>query len=77
MNEKFLACVAKTLSVAPEQLNLDMKPGDLPKWDSLGHLKILMNLEKEFGIRFATREMQGLTDLRSIQEAVVAKTSGA
>lgn len=37
---------------ATVQLRDDMKPGDLPDWDSVMHVAIIMAAEKEFKIKF-------------------------
>lgn len=38
----------------------DLSAGDIPGWDSLAHLNIVITVEKAFGIRFAAAEIAGL-----------------
>ena len=38
----------------------ELSAGDVPNWDSLAHLNIVIAVEKAFGIRFAAAEIAGL-----------------
>jgi acyl carrier protein len=40
----------------------DMTADDIPGWDSLGHLNLIIAIEKRFGIKFATAEISRLKD---------------
>lgn len=53
----------------PEGLALsdDDGPGTTPAWDSVGHLNLIMTIEAEFGITFATAEIPELRTLRKIR----------
>ena len=39
-----------------------MTAADVPGWDSLGHLNLVIALEKRFGIRFAAAEISRLKE---------------
>jgi acyl carrier protein len=39
-----------------------MTAGDVPGWDSLGHLNLVIALEKRFGLKFATAEISRLKE---------------
>lgn len=39
-----------------------MTAADVPGWDSLGHLNLIIALEKRFGIKFATAEISRLKE---------------
>lgn len=38
----------------------EMSASDIPDWDSLAHLNIIIAVEKDLGIRFAAAEIAGL-----------------
>jgi len=40
----------------------NMTAHEVPGWDSLGHLNLVIALEKRFGIRFATAEISRLKE---------------
>jgi acyl carrier protein len=42
--------VCSVLKLPPEQYSEDLAAGDVPAWDSLGHVNLLMAVEKHFGI---------------------------
>lgn len=44
--------VAETLRVDPHTVSDELAAGDVPTWDSLGHVTVLQALEQEFGLVF-------------------------
>lgn len=62
--EKDLLVLIKSMLViktSPKKLGL----GIHEKWDSLAHLKILLEVEKKFKIKFTMKEM---TEIQSFEE---------
>ena len=43
---------------------------DLEKWDSLGHLRLIMELEESFGIAFDDDQVVRLASVQQIMQAV-------
>ncbi len=41
-----ISCISKALKVPSSKININSSDKDFEKWDSLGHLEILMNLDK-------------------------------
>lgn len=48
----------------------DLCMGLHPLWDSMGHMQLIMALEKEFGLRFPTYEIAELLSTEAIIKAV-------
>jgi acyl carrier protein len=48
---------------------------DVPGWDSLAHVKIILGVEKAFKIRIRTTEMAKLDNIGSLVDLVVARAS--
>lgn len=42
--------IAEALQSPPELVTQDLAFGDLPEWDSLGHMEIMLHLEEQFGV---------------------------
>ena len=42
--------LAESLQVPPDMVTSDLAFGDLPQWDSLGHMEIMLRLEERFGV---------------------------
>jgi acyl carrier protein len=62
--------------VAPESLTLATSAGDIPGWNSLGHLSLTTQLEQTFGITFDVDELMEMENVREIVRIISAKLSG-
>ena len=66
MENKIIGIIAKILEVELEEVELDTAIGDLPEWDSLHHLQIIAELEKEYGIKYAAEDLAELEDVSDL-----------
>lgn len=48
---------------------------DIPGWDSVAMINIIVAIEEHFNIRLKTREIDGLKSVRDLYEIVLAKVS--
>ncbi len=48
--ERLQAILAEAIQVPLDMVTPDLAFGDLPQWDSLGHMEVMMRLEEHFGI---------------------------
>lgn len=46
---------------------------DIPQWDSLAHVQLVVLIEEELGVRFGTAEIQGFKNLGDLVDAVVKR----
>jgi acyl carrier protein len=60
---KFRDCVMKALQLRAEEYRPDLRIGDLDQWDSVAHLDLMSEVEREFGVRFDLDEITSLTSL--------------
>ncbi len=44
--KQVILCISKSLKVPISKININSSDQDFEKWDSLGHLEILMSLDK-------------------------------
>lgn len=65
--------LADVFNVAASEVNPDLEFGDLPQWDSMGHMDVMMALEEQFGIEI---NAETISDLTSIS-LIVAHINGA
>lgn len=58
-----------------DQLDIwdEMSPRDLPAWDSLMQVRLLLALEEEFGVQFTTAEAADLRSVGDFQCALAGK----
>ena len=63
---KFRNCVMKALQLRADEYRPDLRIGDIDQWDSVAHLDLMSEVEREFGVRFDLDEMTTLTSLPEI-----------
>jgi acyl carrier protein len=53
-----------------DQLELDERTTakDVPGWDSLAHINIMVSVESEFGVSFSTDQLSRFRDLGELQD---------
>jgi acyl carrier protein len=59
------------LAIAPET-----SARDVPGWDSLAHIQLLVAVEIEFGIKLNTGEVAGLANVGEMVALIVRRTAG-
>jgi acyl carrier protein len=47
---------------------------DVPQWDSLSNVRLMVFIEQEFNVRFSTAEIQGFKNLGSLIDALVKRS---
>ncbi|HET8840913.1 MAG TPA: acyl carrier protein [Ktedonobacteraceae bacterium] len=70
---QLIKIVVQVFNLPETSLTPEIGLGDLDAWDSLGHLRLMMELEHEFHIRFSTTQLRQLTSLMEIQDALQAE----
>ena len=64
--ERVQALLAEAFQVPVEQVAPDLAFGDLPEWDSLGHMEVMMRLEEQFGVEISTDTIAELVSVPAI-----------
>ncbi len=72
---KVMEAFKAVFDIDPQLLTLDTGAGDIPGWDSLGHLSLTTKLEQTFGISFDVDELMEMENVREIVRIVSAKLS--
>lgn len=71
--ERFFKTVASSLGVDQSSLTINLSKDDIPEWDSLGHLKLLLGLEEEFEIKFSMEETENFSSLHDMCNIIATK----
>lgn len=53
----------------------EMTGDDVKGWDSLNHVRLILSVEKEFGIKFRTSEVAAFDKVGDLVDMVRAKTA--
>jgi acyl carrier protein len=60
------SALAEALRLPPELVNPDLAFGDLPQWDSMGHMEVMIVLENRFSIEINAETIGSLTSIPAI-----------
>lgn len=60
------ALLSEALQIPGELVSTDLAFGDLPQWDSMGHMEVMMLLEERFGVEISADTIASLTSLPAI-----------
>ncbi|MCA0240630.1 MAG: acyl carrier protein [Proteobacteria bacterium] len=64
--EKLQQTIAATLKVPPAKVTQTTRDQDLPAWDSLGQVNLIMALEQEFNVFIEVEEFGKLNSVPAI-----------
>lgn len=48
---------SEILDISPETIKSNSKQEDIPEWDSLAHLRLIMSIEETFSVKFPMLEI--------------------
>jgi acyl carrier protein len=65
--------LAATFQVPPGEITPELSFGDLPQWDSLGHMDVMLGLEEQFGVAIDTELIGTLTSIPAICRYLAAR----
>ena len=68
--DRLLEIVGRVLSLDAAAVTDRTSHGESPRWDSVGHLNLVLEVEAEFGVRFSAEEIPELTSVGKIREAL-------
>ena len=66
LSERVLALVAEALQTPQEVVTETLSFGDLPEWDSMGHMEVMVLLEERFGVEISAETIADLTSVETI-----------
>ena len=56
------------------ELTDDTTADDIEEWDSLSHVRLIVAIERKYGIKFTNTEIEGLKRFKDIVDLIQAKT---
>lgn len=73
LNDQLADIFEKVFSVEKSEFSPDLTPEDVLRWDSLGHMTLVMDLEDTFGVHFEVDEITEMTSAGKIIEMLQEK----
>ena len=64
--EQIQALLAEAIQVPVEEITPDLAFGDLPQWDSMGHMEVMLRLEEKFGVEINADTIAALISIPEI-----------
>ena len=60
--------MSEVFSVPVSILNESTKQEDIDKWDSLGHLNLILAIEAKLGVKFSSDEIVNIKSIKDVIE---------
>lgn len=64
---------AEVFRVQPAEIGQDLQFGELPQWDSMGHMDLMVALEDRFGVEINAETISELVSVPAILAHLQAK----
>jgi acyl carrier protein len=77
LTESVRAVIVEALQVPAEQVTPDLAFGDLPQWDSMGHMEVMISLEAQFGVEITADTIAELTSIPAIRNYIDGGDNGS
>jgi acyl carrier protein len=68
---KLRELVSDIMEISSETLKSNSKQEDIPEWDSLGHLRLIMALEEEFAVKFPMMEIPQYNSVDALIKEII------
>jgi len=66
LNQQVQAVLVEALKVEPVLVTPELSFGDIPQWDSMGHMEVMMLLEENFGVEINPDTIANLVSIPEI-----------
>jgi len=70
ISDELKGVILTALSLADYDFSDEMKASDVPGWDSLNHVNVILAVEKHFNVRFKSAEILRLKTVGDLQRLV-------
>lgn len=76
ISERLKKTILRELKIEDFEFKKDTAASDVPGWDSLNHINVILAIEKEYNIRFKNIEILRLKNVFELQTLVDSKIQG-
>ncbi len=75
ISEKMKSAILRQLKLQDYDMQDDTKANQVPGWDSLNHINVIVAIEKEYGIKLKSFEVLKCKNIGDLQKLVDSKVS--
>jgi acyl carrier protein len=75
LNDRLEKIIREVFEIEAEKIDENWTSDDIPDWDSVGHLNLIMEVEKEFNIKIEIEEMFEIEKLGDITRILQKKNA--
>ncbi len=75
ISDRLKQTIFKELDIDEVEISDTTVASDVPGWDSLSHVGIILAVEREYKVRFSTIEVLGLRNIGDLQALVERKSA--
>jgi acyl carrier protein len=68
MDKQLIEIFCRVLNLDETEINSEIAIGDVPNWDSLGHLNLITSIEEEFDVYFSNESIIELNSFGKIKD---------
>jgi acyl carrier protein len=69
-DENLISTVSQSLDVPPERLSLASSRDSVEEWDSLGHIMLMLAVEREFGRKLRFEQIEQIQSIQDLKDAL-------
>ena len=66
----FINFIAGVMEIEPSELTEDTGYGTIEKWDSLMHMRMVMEIEEEYGVEIPIEEIPNIKTLKDFYKYI-------
>ena len=70
--EELKSIVSKVFT-EEKKLEVEMKKNEIPSWDSIGHLNLILEIEEVLGISFTKEEIEHIDSFQVLLDIINSK----
>lgn len=71
LDNQIQTALIEALQVPANLVTPQLAFGDIPQWDSMGHMEVMLLLEERFGVEINNETIAGLTSIDAIRTHII------
>lgn len=71
LTHQIQSALVEALQVPAGLVTPQLAFGDIPQWDSMGHMEVMLVLEERFGVEINNDTIAGLTSIDAIRTHII------